>query len=101
MNRRDNSRKTMRAMVLGLGVASIVAGAAAPAFADDWYRDRDHREWREHERREQARRDEWRAEQQREAWRERHAYAYDFRYQPRDYYYAPRPIYPAPPYYVR
>ena len=99
MNRRDNSRKPMRAMVLALGVASIVAGAAAPAFADDAYRD--HRAWREHERHEQARRDAWREEHRREAWRERHAYAYDFRYQPRDYYYAPRPVYPAPPYYVR
>jgi hypothetical protein len=82
----------LRRLALAAFPAVLLAGTAAPAFADwdrdDWRR----REWREHE---------WREHE----WRERHRpYAYYYGapgyYYPAPSYVAPPPVYyppPAPP----
>lgn len=76
-----------RTLVLGLAMAALLGGIAAPARADDddWHR----REWRQHERREH----EWR---ERQAWCAYHPYACGY---PQGYVYAapPPPVIYAPP----
>ncbi len=65
-----------RLIMAGL-VATLAAGTAAPAFADEWgHRDERGHEWREHERNEQVWREhEWREHEWREhVWRERPGY---------------------------
>jgi hypothetical protein len=82
----------IRKLVLTAICASFVAGAAAPAFADDW-------RWR-HERheRQEAREREWRAHE----WRERQWREHEWRQRQREQYgYARPPAYYGYPGYYR
>jgi hypothetical protein len=85
-------RRTLRTGLLAAGLAAVIGGTVAPAFADadDWHRGREAREheWREHER-----------------WEHRYVapsygYGYDYTYAyPTPYYgysYAPAPVYTFP-----
>jgi Domain of unknwon function (DUF3824) len=97
------TRSVFRSMVLALGATALLAGiAAAPARADD--------DWRQHERRDREdwrdrdeRREEWR---ERAGWRDREWHEWCFRH-PGAYAYpgyvcpmpAPPTVYYAPPSY--
>jgi hypothetical protein len=91
--------QTARKMILALGLAAIVGGAAAgPALAhdDEWRGGWRGREGREHE----WRRHEWREHE----WREHHGY-YRYGYAPGyvyapGYAYVPPPVVYAPPVYA-
>jgi hypothetical protein len=89
------ARSVFRSMVLTLGTTALLAGMAAPAFADDdWRRERA-------ERREYREREEYR---ERAAWRDREWYEWCLRH-PGAYAYpgyvcpvpAPPAVYYAPP----
>ena len=90
------ARSVFRSMVLALGAAALLAGAAAPAFADD-------DDWR-HERRERHEREEWRDHHEHAEWRDREWHEWCLRH-PGAYAYpgyvcpvpAPPTVYYAPP----
>ena len=80
-------RRTLRTGLLAAGLAAVIGGGVAPAFADDGHRGHEAREhaWRGHERWEHR-------------YAPRYGYGYTYAY-PTPYYgysYAPAPAYPAP-----
>jgi hypothetical protein len=94
--RSTNSRRSLRRLIIAVGVTALVGGiAASPAHADNDHWRHGHEAWRDH------RGHEWREHR----WHEHHGYAvraypgYAYGYPP-PVIYAPPPVVYAPPVYA-